>query len=88
MKYYRIGIPDELVQDIMWNEDFEVEPEPTCRDICEEPSVWEQTRCVFCCSLCGFGFDDYGAHWYYPKVPIEDEIINYCPNCGAKVVSE
>lgn len=36
----------------------------------------------FCCSNCGFGFDDYYSH---DERMMRNNELNYCPNCGAKM---
>lgn len=50
--------------------------ERTCRNVPQEDGSW------FKCSECGFWID-----WYCGDTN-EDENMNYCPNCGAKVMDE
>lgn len=60
---------------------IEPEPEGTCRDV--------GGGCKFVCSKCGASFD-YEGRWDEPTYWVDDvaAAVEYCPNCGAKVVYE
>ena len=60
---------------------IEPEPERTCRDVGGGDK--------FVCSKCGASFD-YEGRWDEPTYWVDDvaAAVEYCPNCGAKVVSE
>ena len=71
---YRLVVPVEKIRNFP---SAEVEPVVHAKDIspCEK-GKW------FCCSNCGFGFDDYYSH---DERMMRNNELNYCPNCGAKM---
>ena len=60
---------------------IEPEPERTCRDVGDGDK--------FVCSKCGASFD-YEGRWDEPTFWVDDvaAAVEYCPNCGARVVYE
>ena len=83
-KFWNIELTEDGVQmrDSAW-------AERTCRDVSDEWRGFAGATTAFCCSECGAHYVD-GESYYAGLADASDEWIktNYCPNCGAKVVSE